>query len=1007
LRHVLALLLQLPPAESLPPKPVAPPSAWLSLIGAYAADHDTLYVYEDGGALVALLGTAPARLAQTADSVFTFFGRGPYDADSIVFRPGEIQVGRVVLRRLQMGPADGGQLRLRPVKSVAELLRVDRGLTPPAESGAFLAPDLVELSKLDATIRLDIRYATTNNFLATVVYSSARAFLERPAALALVRAARVLRPLGYGILIHDAYRPWYVTKVFWDATPAESRWLVADPTRGSKHNRGAAVDLTLYDLATSLPVEMPSTYDEATPRALSDYPGGTSRQRWHRALLRRVLEAQGFMVNPSEWWHFDYRDWQRYPILNIPFEDIHLVKPEVSAPDRGTEILWDTYGVPHIFARSREGLAYGFGWAQMQNHGDLLLRLVAQARGRASEYLNPDYLDEDRWVWTLDLWGEAERALAAQPREMRAHLESFVSGINAFATAHPDLIGDSVRAVLPVHAVDVVAHFNRVLYARFLSGSSDTRDAVDAWRDRGSNAWAVAPRRTAGGHTLLLQNPHLPWSDLFTQIEAQYVAPGVNVSGTALVLSPVMQIAFNDNIGWTHTVNTQDGEDYYELTLSGDGYLFDGAVRAFDVQTHVLRVRQRDGSWRNDTVRVRRSVHGPVVGETSGKALALALVGLHGPRLYGAFSQWWDMGRAGNFAEFLRAIRPNQISSQNITYGDRDGHIMVFYGGNTPVRTRGNRAYWAGVVRGDSSATLWTSLHGFDDMPKTVDPPSGWVQNANDPPWWATFPVVVHPGDFPPYLATRPMALRPQQSAQLLDADSSITWDEFLRDANSTHMLLADRVLPDLLAAATASSLADVRAAAAILRDWDRRADSSSKGAVLFTEWWAEYGRRRRGQGPYAVRWSEQSPRTTPVGLADTGAAVAALRAAAESVRTRWGSLDVPWGVVHRLRRDGLDLAGSGAGAQYGVFHVVGYSHTEPDGTFSATDGASWVAAIEFTTPVHAVSIVGYGNASRAGSPHRTDQLALLAHQEFKPVWRSRADIEKHLEKREQLACCR
>ena len=321
--YILALLLQLPTSESLPPKPAAPPSAWLSLIGAYASNHDTLYIYEDGGALVALLRpAAPAPLAQAADSVFTFPTRGPYDADRVVFRPAEIQVGPVALRRLQMGPADGGQLRLRPVRPVAELLRIDHGLRPPAESGAFVAPDLVQPSRLDTTIRLDIRYATTNNFLGSVVYSSARAFLQRPTALALVRAARVLRPLGLGILIHDAYRPWYVTKVFWDATPAESRWLVADPARGSKHNRGAAVDLTLYDLATGMPVEMPSTYDEATPRALSDYPGGTSRQRWHRALLRRVLEAEGFTVNPSEWWHFDFRGWERYQILNVPFEDI-------------------------------------------------------------------------------------------------------------------------------------------------------------------------------------------------------------------------------------------------------------------------------------------------------------------------------------------------------------------------------------------------------------------------------------------------------------------------------------------------------------------------------------------------------------------------------------------------------------------------------------------------------------------------------------------------------------
>ncbi|HEY3221779.1 MAG TPA: M15 family metallopeptidase [Gemmatimonadales bacterium] len=319
---LLALLLQLP--DSLPSKPPpAPPAAWLALIGAYAAERDTLYVYEDRGALALLVKpSAPARLAQASESVFTFTGPRLYDAERVVFRASEIQMGRVTLHRLAMGPADGGQLRLQPVRPVAELLQIDRRLTPPAESGAFLAPDLVEPARLDSTIHLEIRYATTNNFLGSVFYSSVHAFLQRPAAAALVRAARVLRPLGYGLLIHDAYRPWYVTKVFWDATPPASRWLVADPAQGSKHNRGAAVDITLYDLRAGRPVEMPSTYDEATPRAVADFPGGTSRQRWHRALLRRVLEAGGFTVNPTEWWHFDYRDWQRYPILNRTFEDL-------------------------------------------------------------------------------------------------------------------------------------------------------------------------------------------------------------------------------------------------------------------------------------------------------------------------------------------------------------------------------------------------------------------------------------------------------------------------------------------------------------------------------------------------------------------------------------------------------------------------------------------------------------------------------------------------------------
>ena len=294
-------------APGVPPKPAPAPERWLRVIGEYARGADTLHLIEDGGRL--------RLLTPGGDSAFA--------ADSFaVGADGSLRVSGIVLQRLQLGPADGVQLRLTPVRPVADLLRVVRTAVPPRDSTPLLAPDLVELVSLDSTIHLDIRYATTNNFLGSVFYAAPRAFLQRPAAEAVARANRALKPLGYGLLIHDGYRPWFVTKVFWDATPVESRWLVANPARGSKHNRGAAVDLTLYDLATGRAIEMPSTYDEASPRALSSYPGGTSLERWHRALLRRVLEAEGFAVNPNEWWHFDFRDWQRYPILNVPFEGI-------------------------------------------------------------------------------------------------------------------------------------------------------------------------------------------------------------------------------------------------------------------------------------------------------------------------------------------------------------------------------------------------------------------------------------------------------------------------------------------------------------------------------------------------------------------------------------------------------------------------------------------------------------------------------------------------------------
>ena len=194
--------------------------------------------------------------------------------------------------------------------------------TPPREGGDLREPDLVEPSALDPTIRLDVRYATTNNFMGARFYDEPRAFLQRPAAEALVRAHRRLAALGLGLVVYDAYRPWYVTWMFWEATPEHQREFVADPASGSRHNRGAAVDIGLYDLATGERVAMPSGYDEFSRRAHSTYPGGTARERALRDVLRRAMEAEGFAVYAPEWWHFDHGAWRRYPVMNRTFEEL-------------------------------------------------------------------------------------------------------------------------------------------------------------------------------------------------------------------------------------------------------------------------------------------------------------------------------------------------------------------------------------------------------------------------------------------------------------------------------------------------------------------------------------------------------------------------------------------------------------------------------------------------------------------------------------------------------------
>jgi zinc D-Ala-D-Ala dipeptidase len=215
-------------------------------------------------------------------------------------------------------------LRMRAVIVVAilSLASLSRAQEPPKETGTFRKPDLVELIRLDRTIKLDIRYATSNNFLGRPVYKEARAFLQRPAAEALVRANRVLRRKGYGLIIHDGYRPWSVTKIFWDATPEDKKQFVADPAQGSRHNRGCAVDLSLFNLKAGKEVVMPSGYDEMTERSHINYTGGTAEATRLRDMLRAAMEAEGFAVYEPEWWHYDYKDWKEYPILNISFSEI-------------------------------------------------------------------------------------------------------------------------------------------------------------------------------------------------------------------------------------------------------------------------------------------------------------------------------------------------------------------------------------------------------------------------------------------------------------------------------------------------------------------------------------------------------------------------------------------------------------------------------------------------------------------------------------------------------------
>jgi acyl-homoserine lactone acylase PvdQ len=263
----------------------------------------------------------------------------------------------------------------------------------------------------------------------------------------------------------------------------------------------------------------------------------------------------------------------------------------IDSANARVELLWDDFGVPHIFAKDPAALFYAFGWAQMRSHADLILRMYGQSRARAAEYWGEAYIDSDLWLITNGVPARAEAWLAAQPGHIRAYLDAFVGGMNSYAAHHPDAISDAFEVVLPLRPVDVLAHMNRVVHFGFVANPLMVSAARRHLQLPGSNGWAIGSARSASGNPLLLINPHLPWADYFTWYEAHLSLPDVNAYGATFVGMPFIGLGFNEHLGWTHTVNTIDNVDLYDIETRADGYIYDGAVRVFERDEHVLRVR--------------------------------------------------------------------------------------------------------------------------------------------------------------------------------------------------------------------------------------------------------------------------------------------------------------------------------------------------------------------------------------------------------------------------------
>ena len=286
----------------------------LDRIGIYGEDAALAIIYEDDGGMWLRRGETAIPLWQVENGL-----NGP--GTRIAFaEDGSIELDGISMRRRFLSAEAHAAIQANVNADPDALRRRALAADPPQETGQKRPADLVPLDGPGLTF--DITYAGEGNFMGMPIYERPGAFLQREVAEALYRVAADLAPMGYGLVIHDAYRPWFATWMFWEATPPTSRLYVADPAKGSRHNRGCAVDLSLTKLATGEPVEMPSKYDDFSIQAHPDFVGGTERQRYHRDLLRRAMERHGFTVYSAEWWHFDFDGWEDYPITNVTFTEL-------------------------------------------------------------------------------------------------------------------------------------------------------------------------------------------------------------------------------------------------------------------------------------------------------------------------------------------------------------------------------------------------------------------------------------------------------------------------------------------------------------------------------------------------------------------------------------------------------------------------------------------------------------------------------------------------------------
>lgn len=656
------------------------------------------------------------------------------------------------------------------------------------------------------------------------------------------------------------------------------------------------------------------------------------------------------------------------------------------------------YGVPHIKAANLHGVSLGLAWCEIEDYGEKVIEALLSARGDIAlvegyDAIDSDFINQQSYQRTVETYF----LLDQDTREM---YEGFAAGINLYLKTFPEEFPNFTSFTFTGYDVAAASTWIVTLSSarRFLNHLMEQKaleDSIKAMQEDGSNTWAFGPERTRSGNAILLRNPHLSWDAGY--YEAHLTVEGkLNFYGDFRIGGLFGIVGgFNDHLGWSTTNNSPDINEIYAFDIDPDKpdhYLFDGV--SIPLQRKLISAEFKNGDGVSlETREFLTTPFGPVIYRGDGR---IYIIRQAGDGEYRRGQQFLRMMVSKNLEEWKESMRMQAITSSNYTYADNQGNIFYVWNATIPDfphPSGGDTTF----VPAFKSSDVWKNLILFDDLPQLLNPKGGYLHNENDPFHFTNLNEVLLPENFPDYFPEPRLRQRSQHSLQLIHNEKKYSLEEVVEMKHSMKMVTADQVKDDLLEVARHSD-PDEEMIQVIehLENWDNSVSPDSKGGVLFEKWFMEYANEMGQAELFAEPWSFDDPMNTPRGIADGEKALSALRKAILLTKEKYGTWDLTWGEVHRLRLGNLDLAVGGGPGELGCFRVLGFREGE-DGKQQIRRGDGWVLAVEFSNPPRAYSILAYGQSAKEESPHHTDQAELFANNKMKKVAFTEKEIRRSL----------